>query len=123
MRLLQAAQGSSHAEMSALAISQYQASTDADEVDLDLIEALLMYICGEGPYSRDEEQDVSLGAVLIFLPGASCTLSAPTNNPASIHIHKLRHDMRALLASRSQTKFGFSMVEKSFLMKPWLPLL
>jgi ATP-dependent RNA helicase DHX36 len=57
--------------MSALAVSQYQAATDADEVDLDLIEALLMYICGEGPYRRAEEQDSSPGAVLIFLPGTA----------------------------------------------------
>ncbi len=74
------AQTSSHAEVSALAVSRYQASTDADEVDLSLIEALLMYICGEGPYSRAEEQGASLGAVLIFLPGASLLLycSHPT---------------------------------------------
>lgn len=29
----------------ALALSHYQAQTDADEVDLDLIEVLLQYIC------------------------------------------------------------------------------
>lgn len=61
----------SHTEDSALALSQYHAATDADEVDLDLIEALLMYICGEGPYKRAEEYDLTLGAVLIFLPGAA----------------------------------------------------
>ncbi|BDA50474.1 3'-5' RNA helicase YTHDC2 [Coccomyxa sp. Obi] len=66
---MEAAQASGHVEVSALAVSQYQASTDADEVDLALIEALLMYICGEGPYRRAEEQDAALGAVLIFLPG------------------------------------------------------
>ena len=29
----------------ALALSHYQSNTDADEVDLDLIELLLLYIC------------------------------------------------------------------------------
>ncbi len=96
--LVQAAQASGHVEVSALAVSQYQASTDADEVDLALIEALLMYICGEGPYRRAEEQDAALGAVLIFLPGApyllvsphpnwftSCTLRPVTVFESSIH--------------------------------------
>ena len=56
----------------ALALAQYQASTDADEVDLALIEALLMYVAGEGPYRREDEERVpgqALGAVLVFLPG------------------------------------------------------
>ncbi|KAK9814740.1 hypothetical protein WJX72_010718 [[Myrmecia] bisecta] len=54
---------------SAEALSHYQSNTDADEVDLLLIETLLMYICGEGPYSRQEETGVPLGAVLVFMPG------------------------------------------------------
>ncbi|KAL4451226.1 hypothetical protein ABPG77_009298 [Micractinium sp. CCAP 211/92] len=61
----------------ALALSAYQAATDADEVDLGLTEALLQYICQEGPFRKpaggaaDEaaEGGQALGAVLIFLPG------------------------------------------------------
>lgn len=75
--VVQAAQATGHVEVSALAVSQYQASTDADEVDLALIEALLMYICGEGPYRRAEEQDAALGAVLIFLPGVPFLFISP----------------------------------------------
>ena len=55
-----------------------QANSDADEVDLLLIVTLLKYICGEGPYQREEEGSLMLGAVLVFLPGAlpySCTHS------------------------------------------------
>ena len=60
----------------ALALSHYQAMTDADEVDLDLIELLLCYICGEGQFQRrnevstrhDADKEI-LGAILIFLPG------------------------------------------------------
>lgn len=47
-----------------------QANSDADEVDLLLIVTLLKYICGEGPYQREEEGGLMLGAVLVFLPGA-----------------------------------------------------
>jgi HrpA-like RNA helicase len=56
---------------SALALSHYQSNTDADEVDLDLIEALLSYICGEGKFSASttEEKSQQQGAVLIFFPG------------------------------------------------------
>ena len=66
---MQAAEQAGSAVETALAVSRYQAATDADEVDLDLIEALLLYICGEGPYKRDEDQNVPMGAVLVFLPG------------------------------------------------------
>ena len=82
---MQAAQATGHVEVSALAVSQYQASTDADEVDLALIEALLMYICGEGPYRRAEEQDAALGAVLIFLPGADFLLVLPPSYSVPVH--------------------------------------
>lgn len=55
---------------SAIAVSQYHANTDADEVDLALVEALLMYVCGEGVYKREgEDPDAAQGAVLVFLPG------------------------------------------------------
>jgi hypothetical protein len=65
-----------------LALAQYQAATDADEVDLALIEALLMYVCGEGAYKgragAGASPDVGQagqavqapGAILVFLPGA-----------------------------------------------------
>jgi ATP-dependent RNA helicase DHX36 len=74
---------------SALALSHYQANTDADDVDLGLLEALLCYICGAGPFApaaaaaakakangggagaaaAAADPAVPLGAVLIFLPG------------------------------------------------------
>jgi len=50
-----------------------QANSDADEVDLFLIVTLIKYICGEPPYSREEEGGLILGAVLVFLPGANLT--------------------------------------------------
>ncbi len=52
---------------SAIAVSQYHANTDADEVDLALVEALLMYVCGEGVYKREgEDPKAAQGAVLVF---------------------------------------------------------
>ena len=48
-----------------------QANSDADEVDLFLMVTLIKYICGEAPYSREEEGGIILGAVLVFLPGAA----------------------------------------------------
>ena len=39
------AQAAEELANAALALSHYQAATDADEVDLDLIESLLAYIC------------------------------------------------------------------------------
>ena len=50
-----------------------QANSDADEVDLFLIVTLIKYICGEPPYSREEEGGLILGAVLVFLPGPNLT--------------------------------------------------
>lgn len=57
---------------SALALTHYQSNTDADEVDLQLIEELLKYICGEGKFraaAAAAQTEGSLGAILIFLPG------------------------------------------------------
>ncbi|GAB4819950.1 hypothetical protein N2152v2_006996 [Parachlorella kessleri] len=74
----------------ALALSHYQTNNDADEVDIDLIESLLNYICDEGTFRpapqqqqrgdqqlQDQQQQESgaanggsvLGAVLVFVPG------------------------------------------------------
>lgn len=39
------AQAAEELANAALVLSHYQAATDADEVDLDLIESLLAYIC------------------------------------------------------------------------------
>ena len=65
-----AAAASTTAEQAA-AVAAYHAATDADEVDLALIEALLMYVCGEGPYARPNQAPGQLlGAILVFLPGA-----------------------------------------------------
>ena len=50
-------------------MSVYQAGQDADEVDLQLIEALLMYVFGEGRFRREGEDGAVHGAVLVFLPG------------------------------------------------------
>lgn len=55
----------------ALLLSQYQATTDAEEVDLRLIESLLLFVSGEAkPGSNDKQSDSTVdGAVLVFLPG------------------------------------------------------
>lgn len=37
------------------------------QVDLDLLEALLEYVCGDGRHASGE--DVLQGAVLVFMPG------------------------------------------------------
>ena len=68
--MLQASQTVDAEAESAIAVSQYHANTDADEVDLALVEALLMYVCGEGVYKREgEDPNAAQGAVLVFLPG------------------------------------------------------
>ena len=58
------------------ALAAYQASVDADDVDLGLIEALLAYVCGEGRFAAGGADGAGgggasafLGAVLVFLPG------------------------------------------------------
>ena len=57
------------AEGSALLLSQYQATTDTDEVDLDLIQALLEFVSGERQHAQQGDAAVAQGAVLVFLPG------------------------------------------------------
>ena len=56
-------------------LSQYQATTDVEEVDLNLIEALLHFVCGEGQHKAatgtSEKSSPVDGAILIFLPGTS----------------------------------------------------
>ena len=69
-----------------LALAQYQAATDADEVDLALIEALLMCVCGEGAYKHAAgpaagqdpagQAGQAPGALLVFLPGGCCIMCA-----------------------------------------------
>ena len=58
---------------STMAVSHYQSNTIADEVDLQLIHRLLLYICEEGMYRREEgrqeEAAIPMGAVLVFMPG------------------------------------------------------
>ena len=74
-------------EAGAVALSRYQAETDADEVDLGLVASLLQYICAEGkhnaqrnapsptrPPALDAPVGAGLGAVLIFLPGEGMSL-------------------------------------------------
>ncbi|KAL0028223.1 hypothetical protein WJX79_002624 [Trebouxia sp. C0005] len=65
----EAAEAADAAAGGAVALSHYQANSDADEVDLFLIVTLIKYICGEPPYNREEEGGLILGAVLVFLPG------------------------------------------------------
>lgn len=68
-----AQQASEHAQSvaaSALALSEYQAGADADEVDLDLVQGLLEHVCGEGRFRAPGDAPHAPGAVLIFLPGA-----------------------------------------------------
>ena len=59
------------AAQSAAALSDYQATTDADEVDLKLIVALLGRLCDDPQYSLQstEPGSAALGAMLVFLPG------------------------------------------------------
>lgn len=56
---------------SAAALSEYQASSDADEVDLDLIVALLQRLCSRPELSLQSSGpgSAALGAILVFLPG------------------------------------------------------
>lgn len=70
---------------SALLLSRYQATVDADEVDLDLIEQLLCFVCGEGHYARSQEG--TTGAILIFLPGRY-PMTYLVNNWCSILSHR-----------------------------------
>eukprot|EP00898_Chlorokybus_atmophyticus_P000428 jgi/Chlat1/1386/Chrsp12S02051 len=52
------------------ALSKYQASTNMDEVDLNLIEMLLEYICGGGWQAAQGGANLAPdGAILVFLPG------------------------------------------------------
>lgn len=81
---MQAAQSVDAEAESAIAVSQYHANTDADEVDLALVEALLMYVCGEGAYKREgEDPNAAQGAVLIFLPGPYSVCVASVCPPGS----------------------------------------
>lgn len=54
-------------------VSQYQRGNDPDEVDLELIELLLQYICREGKFRSarlaEGQAGPPDGAVLVFLPG------------------------------------------------------
>ncbi|KAK9807916.1 hypothetical protein WJX73_001801 [Symbiochloris irregularis] len=52
---------------SAAALSEYQASTDADEVDLQLMVALLQRLCQDSGFGLQGSN--ALGAILVFLPG------------------------------------------------------
>ena len=52
-----------------------QATTDADEVDLNLLTTLLEYVSGEGAYQRDDNSGKQQGAVLVFLPGAPAAMT------------------------------------------------
>ena len=67
-----------------------QANSDADEVDIFLIVTLLQYICGEGPYQREEEGGLMLGAVLVFLPGVqNCFLTQSCHSSLLITAHSV----------------------------------
>lgn len=55
---------------SAAALSDYQASTDADEVDLQLIVVLLQRLCQDSGFGLQGSSN-ALGAILIFLPGGT----------------------------------------------------
>eukprot|EP00803_Ostreobium_quekettii_P007541 evm.model.scf_724.1 EVM.evm.TU.scf_724.1 scf_724:6940-20404(-) len=55
---------------SSMALDHYHSNSAADEVDLDLIHRLLMYICGEGQYKKgSQDVNIPMGAVLVFMPG------------------------------------------------------
>jgi ATP-dependent RNA helicase DHX36 len=65
------AKASTDAASVALALSKYQSNTDADEVDIELIESLLCFIFGERQFMGKKPFCFTSdgGAVLIFLPG------------------------------------------------------
>lgn len=71
----QAAKASMEVASTAMALSHYQANTDVDEVDVDLIESLLCFIYGERHLKKKKKESQSPffgfsdGAVLVFLPG------------------------------------------------------
>lgn len=60
---MQALESADNAAASALLLGRYQATTDADSVDLDLIVRLLEFL------GNHDDSSETLGAVLIFLPG------------------------------------------------------
>jgi len=80
------------AEGKAVLLSQYQATTDVEEVDLNLIQALLEFVCGEGQHARQDQTSVVQGAVLVFLPG---WLTPPPSYlippPPRAHVFNLTH--------------------------------
>ena len=53
-------------------LSQYQREADADEVDLDIILALLKYLCTTSQDRLGVTSKGTLGAILVFLPGKAC---------------------------------------------------
>lgn len=66
----QAVQETEAATSRALQLSHYQATTDAEEVDLQLIERLLLFVCGEIENDRGKLESTAVqGATLVFLPG------------------------------------------------------
>ena len=68
---LQEVQRAEVGAQAAAALSDYQAATDADEVDLQLIAALLGRLCSDPGFSLAAVGPASaaLGALLVFLPG------------------------------------------------------
>ena len=52
-------------------LSQYQTQADADEVDLELVVALLRHLCSSPDSMLGLTSKGSLGAILVFLPGKS----------------------------------------------------
>ncbi len=105
-----------------------QANSDADEVDLFLIVTLIKYICGEPPYSREEEGGLILGAVLVFLPGANLTKThinliwPDAACCSSLALHLNCHDLNSIpcwdklwvAPSPNETKFEQGLLLYSF---------
>ena len=74
---------------SAAALSNYQANTDADEVDLQLILLLLQRLCQDPGFCLRGNSS-ALGAILVFLPGAPApwqpdALQAGFHRPSCAH--------------------------------------
>ena len=67
--MIQAVKQAEAAAENALHLSRYQATTDAEEVDLNLIEALLGFVSGAHQQGTAQAEGVVEGAVLVFLPG------------------------------------------------------
>ena len=84
--LLQEMERADLAAQAATALSEYQAATDADEVDLQLIVSLLGRLCSDPSLSLQSAgtATAALGAILVFLPGTSLCHARPLHRSDTV---------------------------------------